>query len=47
MNKSFKDFKKKALAKPEVKAEYDRLAPAYERRKQLIRMRKDADFTQE
>ncbi len=47
MRTSLKDFKKKAFKDPEVKKEYDRLAPAYELRKQLIRIRKDAGFTQE
>jgi len=30
MATDFKKFKEKALAKPDVKAEYDRLAPEYE-----------------
>nr|WP_320009652.1 helix-turn-helix transcriptional regulator [uncultured Desulfobulbus sp.] len=47
MRTSLKDFKKKALQKPEVKSEYDRLSSAYELRKQLIKIRKDAGFTQE
>ena len=44
---TFKEFKKKALADPEVKAEYDRLGPAYEMKRQMIAMRKAAGLTQE
>ena len=44
---SFKEFRKAALSKPEVKLEYDRLAPAYALRKKLIGIRKEAGFTQE
>jgi len=44
---TFEDFKKKALSNPEVKSEYDSLIPAYELRKQLIRLRKQAGLTQE
>ena len=47
MRPSFTDFKKKALKNIEVKQEYDNLAPAYVLRKQLIKIRKDAGFTQE
>ncbi len=47
MRTSLKDFKKKAFKDSEVKKEYDRLTPAYELRKQLIRIRKNAGFTQE
>ena len=47
MRTSLKDFKKKALQNPEVKSEYDRLSSAYELRKQLIKIRTDAGFTQE
>jgi len=47
MRTSLKDFKKKALQNPEVQSEYDRLSSAYELRKQLIKIRKDAGFTQE
>jgi len=47
MRPSFTDFKKKALENPEVKQEYENLTPAYALRKQLIRIRKDAGFTQE
>jgi len=44
---TFEKFKKQALSRPEVRAEYDRLAPAYELRKKLIGIRKAAGFTQE
>lgn len=47
MRTSLQDFKKKALQNPEVKNEYDRLSSAYDLRKQLIKIRKDAGFTQE
>ena len=47
MRPSFKEFKKKALQNPEVKNEYNELSPAYALRKQLIRIRKEAGFTQE
>ena len=40
-------FKKKALAKPAVKKEYEALSPAYELRKKLIALRQKAGFTQE
>ena len=41
------EFRKQALSKPDVKKEYDDLAPAYKLRKQLIKIRKDAGLTQE
>jgi len=44
---NFSEFKQKALAKPEVKAEYDRLSPEYELRGQLINARMRAGLTQE
>jgi transcriptional regulator with XRE-family HTH domain len=47
MRPSLTDFKKKALENSEVKQEYENLAPAYALRKQLIKIRKDAGFTQE
>ncbi len=47
MRTALKDFKKKAFKDPEVKKEYDQLTSAYELRKQLIRIRKNAGFTQE
>jgi len=47
MRPSLKEFKKKALADPQVAKEYDDLSPAYALRKQLIRIRKEAGLTQE
>ena len=47
MRPSLKNFKKKALANPEVEQEYMDLSPAYALRKQLIEIRKNAGFTQE
>ncbi|MBT3577009.1 MAG: helix-turn-helix transcriptional regulator [Candidatus Marinimicrobia bacterium] len=47
MRPSLQDFKKKALANPEVEQEYMDLSPAYALRKQLIEIRKNAGFTQE
>ena len=44
---SLKQLKKEALSRPAVKAEYDRLAPAYVLRKKLIGLRLEAGFTQE
>lgn len=44
---NFNEFKQKALSKLEVKAEYDRLAPEYELRGQLINARMKAGLTQE
>ena len=47
MRPSLQDFKKKALANPEVEQEYMDLSPAYALRKQLIEIRKNAGLTQE
>jgi len=47
MRTSLKEFKKKALENSEVKKEYDKLSTAYALRKQLIKIRKEAGFTQE
>jgi DNA-binding XRE family transcriptional regulator len=44
---TFEDFKKEALLKPAVKEEYDKLAPEYELKMKLIKMRKEANLTQE
>ena len=44
---TFEDFKKKAFTNSEVKKEYDSLNAAYELRKRLIRLRKQAGLTQE
>jgi len=44
---SFEDFKKNALLRPGVRAEYERLTPAFELRRKLIGMRLAAGLTQE
>ena len=44
---SFEDFKKDALKRPGVKADYEQLAPAIELRKKLIGLRLAAGLTQE
>jgi len=44
---SFEDFKKEALTQPGVRADYERLAPAFELRRKLIEIRLAAGFTQE
>lgn len=41
------NFKKKALANPEVREEYEALSPAYDLRRKLIALRKAAGLTQE
>jgi len=43
----FKSFKQKALERPEVAEEYERLSPAYELRRKLVALRKSAGLTQE
>lgn len=47
MRPTLKEFRKKALANPDVAQEYKKLLPAYSLRKQLIKLRKDAGLTQE
>jgi transcriptional regulator with XRE-family HTH domain len=47
MRPTFKDIRDKALLDPDVRREYDELAPTYELRKRLISMRKQAGLTQE
>ena len=47
MRTSLKEFKNKALQNSKVKKEYDELSTAYALRKQLIKIRKEAGFTQE
>ncbi|MCI5107736.1 MAG: helix-turn-helix domain-containing protein [Pseudomonadales bacterium] len=42
-----KTFKEEALKKKGVKEQYEDLAPAYEIRKKLIALRREAGFTQE
>jgi|TARA_B110000240_G_C13341765_1_gene385817 transcriptional regulator with XRE-family HTH domain len=44
---TLKSFRKKALEKPGVKKKYDELSPAYQLRKQLIKIRQRAGLTQE
>jgi DNA-binding XRE family transcriptional regulator len=44
---TFEDFKKEALTQPGLKADYERLAPAYDLRRKLIGIRLAAGFTQE
>lgn len=47
MATDFNKFKEKALARPDVKVEYDMLAPEYELKGQLIKARIKAGLTQE
>lgn len=47
MRKDFKEFKKEALEKPEVKAIYDSLSDEFELKSKLISLRKAANMTQE
>jgi DNA-binding XRE family transcriptional regulator len=44
---TFDQFRKKALKKPEVKAEYDALEPIYAMKRQMIALRQAAGLTQE
>jgi len=44
---TMKDLKAKALQNPAVKAEYDALAVAFEIKRKMIAMRKQAGLTQE
>lgn len=44
---TFKKFRKKALSNPEVKAEYEALSAAFEMKRQMISLRKNAGLTQE
>ncbi len=44
---SFNEFKKKALANPEVKEEYENLKPIFEIKKQLLQARLEKGLTQE
>jgi DNA-binding XRE family transcriptional regulator len=44
---TLKSFRKKALQNPEVKAEYDALSAAFDMKRQMIALRKDAGLTQE
>ncbi|MEA3545892.1 MAG: helix-turn-helix transcriptional regulator [Thermodesulfobacteriota bacterium] len=47
MKTTLNEFKAKALADPTVAKEYEKLSSAYALRRKLIRIRKDAGFTQE
>lgn len=44
---TFEQFRKKALKKRGVKAEYDALAPAFEMKRRMIALRQAAGLTQE
>lgn len=44
---TFKQFRKKALSNPEVRAEYEDLEAAFAMKRQMITLRKAAGFTQE
>jgi DNA-binding XRE family transcriptional regulator len=44
---TFKDFKKKALKDPVIEEEYDKLKAIYDIKLKLIKMRKEANLTQE
>ena len=46
MRPTLENFKKKALSNPEVSKEYHEFSPAYELRKKIIKLRKDAGLTQ-
>ncbi len=47
VRRTFEQFRKKALKKPGVKAEYDALGPAFEMKRKMIALRKKAGLTQE
>jgi len=44
---TFEKFRDKALANPQVRAEYDALSTAFEMKRRMIAMRKAAGVTQE
>lgn len=44
---TIEQFRKKALKNPDVKAEHDALSVAFEMKRQMITMRKNAGVTQE
>ena len=44
---TLENFRKKALKDPKVKAEYDALSAAFDMKRQMIALRKDAGLTQE
>lgn len=43
----FDSFKRKALGRSDVASEYERLSPAYELRRKLVKLRQSAGLTQE
>jgi DNA-binding XRE family transcriptional regulator len=45
--KTLAQFRRKALKKSGVKAEYDALAPVFEMKRQMIALRQEAGLTQE
>ena len=45
--RTFEQFRDKALQNPEVRAEYEALSAAFEMKRRMIAMRKEAGFTQE
>ena len=44
---AMKSFRKKALKNPKVKAEYDALSAAFDMKRRMIALRKEAGLTQE
>ena len=44
---TLKSFKTKALKNPEVRENYEEMAPAYDLRRKLVALRQDAGLTQE
>lgn len=44
---TFKQFREKALRIPEVRADYESLAPVYEMKRQMIALRLKAGLTQD
>lgn len=47
MRPTLKEFKKKALFNPVIEKEYKRLFPTYERSRQLLKIRKEAELIQD
>ena len=47
MRPTFEDFKEKALKRSEVKKEYDKLEVEFDLKLKLIKIRKEANLTQE
>jgi DNA-binding XRE family transcriptional regulator len=45
--RTFEQFREEALKKPGVREEYEALGPAFEMKRQMIAMRKEAGLTQE